>query len=909
MSKDLHVVPKLPLPAGQSWNKSASCLTLSKSDIVTLSIADLDDYINSLYSRPKPFTAVKEEVYKNMTRDSKDAYKKKYDQYYEAEDAYKENVAKERDKLRWAWQVVHKGINPDKIKHNNSFSFGISSKNEKQLVFPKLLEGGGLTWLETFTDNNSPIGTPPHGMFIRAMGVPKIIAAEWRDHAGKLITEKIAFGSTVYLHIYTEALFGEKIEIQLQDDGYLNDTNLKPTPSKDGEPIQKLDPTASTRFVRLVDVHKFDKTTTPAAGAIVDALITVNGDEQISSGNVQKCVFPVFIERAWQYQSEANFTSGSNLSINPIIYHSKINEGKIIIEDCVLKVSKDGINMPGELTGNNPLVIGEPDEAGIPDEAKKIDFTFGVFIDGTLNNRYNTEARQAFEERTGKKATSQKIVKDSEEKKYRYEDESSYENDLSNPAILFKNYLTDEKNEKHPIFKIYTEGIGTLTTPDENGQLKDKDYKDDNTVGYALGTRSVFENTGIKAKVQSAVEAMAKEIIKVMNLNTDKTIGSLTVDVFGFSRGAAAARNFVHEITYPTYYATMGIRHPYCDQHGNPVSLQYFDRKKPLPSNGHLGYLLTEANQKFDKLDIRFAGIYDTVPHHGAKQADDIVDLGLNSINKANYVVHLVAADEHRGNFNLAKISSVTKTSPESGKKGGIELYLPGVHCDVGGSYVEGMPENKKRIDASFSYQELKNLKMELVEQGWFNKEELIIEDGNWREINDTNFQTVITKMVLNSKRKYLSNQYSFIPLHMMVEFCEIKGALIKQKIFTDFKFEKNKIRGNVEFLNKIKKRLFEYAFEGGVLYEYQEAEKFRQPDVMYAPEQSHQVLQEYRERQIAGQKELDEAAYKKNKNIKILRNHYLHWNSVYGSAGIIDVVSQPHSPNKENGKRKRTEQ
>lgn len=909
MSKDLHLVPKLPLAPGQSWNKGASCLTLAKAGKFTVTIENIDHYIDSMYSKPKPFTPVKEEVYNNMTYDSKHEYKRKFEEYNKAEDAYEKNIADERAKLQWAWQIVHKGIDPAKITHNNSFSLGISATNEKQITFPKLLEGGGLTWLEIFTEKNPPLGKPPHGMFMRATGKPEIIAAEWRDYAGTIITEEIAFGSTVYLHIYTQALFGEKIEIQLQDDGYINDTDLKPTPSKDGQPIQKLDPTASTRFVRLVDVHKFNKTTTPVAGAIVDALITVNGDEQISSGNVQKCVFPVFIERAWQYQSAANFTSGSNLSINPIVYHSKIKEGKKIIDNCVLKVSQDGVLKKGELTGNNPLMLGEPDKGDAPEDQKKIDFTFGVFIDGTLNNMYNTEARQAFEKRLGKKVTSQDIVDEKNEKKYRFEDESSYENDLSNPAILFKNYLTDEENEKHPIFKIYTEGIGTLTAPDEKGELNDKDYKDDNTVGYAIGTRSLFENTGIKAKVRSAVEAMAKKIIEVMNYNTDKAIGTITIDVFGFSRGAAAARNFVHEITYPSYYASAGIKSAYCDQHGYAVSQEYFERKKPLPTNGHLGYLLTGANQKFDKLDIRFAGIYDTVPHHGAKQANDIEDLGLNSINKAQYVVHLVAADEHRGNFNLAKISSVTKTSPDSGKKGGIELYLPGVHCDVGGSYIEGMPENKNRIDASFSYQELKKLKIELVKQGWFTNKELIIEDGNWREITDANFETVITKMALNSKRKYLSNQYSFIPLHMMVKFCEIKEVCFKDKIFSEYTFKENKIDENVNFLNKIKERLDQYAFKGGTIYKFEEAEKFRQPDVVYAPEQSHQVLQEYHERQIKGQQVLDEAASKKNKDIKILRNHYLHWNSVYGSAGFIDVVSQPHAPNKENGKRKRTEQ
>jgi len=47
----------------------------------------------------------------------------------------------------------------------------------------------------------------------------------------------------------------------------------------------------------------------------------------------------------------------------------------------------------------------------------------------------------------------------------------------------------------------------------------------------------------------------------------------------------------------------------------------------------------------------------------------------------------------------LADISSVAKTSPDSGKKGGIELSFPGVHSDVGGSYVDGAPNISYKIN------------------------------------------------------------------------------------------------------------------------------------------------------------------------------------------------------------------
>jgi len=337
-------------------------------------------------------------------------------------------------------------------------------------------------------------------------------------------------------------------------------------------------------------------------------------------------------------------------------------------------------------------------------------------------------------------------------------------------------------------------------------------------------------------------------------------------------------------------------------------SNKYKQENPLLLKKGHLEYLLTEANKTFNRLVIQFAGLYDTVPHQGFHQSNDVKDLGLNSINQADYVVHLVADDEHRLNFSLVNISSVKKVSPDSGEKGGIELYLPEVHCDVGGSYVEGRPENNKRIDAFFSYQKLKELKQELIAQGWFKNHELTMYD-NYQEITDKNYHEAKTKVILNSTREYLSNQYSFIPLHIMVDFCLKKqvpiddSTVLKNYNFRDIKA----ILENIKFLNNIETKLHKYAFEGGEKYVFEEPQTFTQPDIVYDPQHATKALQEYEERQITGQKQLDEAIALKNKDIKFLRNNYLHWNSVYGQDDVVDEIAQPHKPNiDENGKRKR---
>jgi len=86
-------------------------------------------------------------------------------------------------------------------------------------------------------------------------------------------------------------------------------------------------------------------------------------------------------------------------------------------------------------------------------------------------------------------------------------------------------------------------------------------------------------------------------------------------------------------------------------------------------------------------IGIHFAGLFDTVSSHGPSFSNDTRTLKLDTIRKAKQVVHLVAAEEHRKNFSLTDIAS-------TGNKGR-ELFLPGVHSDIGGGYREGASEDQ----------------------------------------------------------------------------------------------------------------------------------------------------------------------------------------------------------------------
>ncbi|MEO8254900.1 MAG: hypothetical protein ABI554_11000, partial [Flavobacterium sp.] len=408
MSKSLHIKPREPFAKSEKWNSATGCLTLAKAGAFTVEIQELKGFLDDVkHPKPDHVQRLKEEDFDKLSSWDKSTYKANMKVYDKQELFYEHSVQQIRNGVQWCWQVVGKGLAGKAMEHNESFSYGMPRDFLRQIRFPKLLEGGGLAWLEIFTENDLATGKRPHGIFVNATGTPKIIAAEWRDHTGNIITEDITFGSTVYLHIYTEALYYQNIDIQLVDDGWFTNTDLTPTPSdEDGDPIQK-------------------------------------------------CVFPIFIEHAWQFQAKGDFKSGNSLSIKPIVHHSKIENQEKKLNDCILKISVNGALKKGELTGNNPLLLGETEKGGAPEEQKKIDFTFGVFIDGTNNNRYDTIARTDWEEnRIGRKATDDKpftseehlkvyakrkddlTKKDMEQYKY---SEGSYENDLSNVAILFDN--------------------------------------------------------------------------------------------------------------------------------------------------------------------------------------------------------------------------------------------------------------------------------------------------------------------------------------------------------------------------------------------------------------------------------------------------------------------------------------
>jgi Uncharacterized alpha/beta hydrolase domain (DUF2235) len=439
---------------------------------------------------------------------------------------------------------------------------------------------------------------------------------------------------------------------------------------------------------------------------------------------------------------------------------------------------------------------------------KVVDITLGIFFDGTLNNKTNTD------EGTKQTAAFKKNG-------YSKKSDTSYYNDRTNVARLWE-HLKDDK-------KIYIEGIGT------------EDRKEDSTMGYGFGTGP----TGVRGKVRIGCEKIVEKAMAEKNAKGAEKIGTITLDVYGFSRGAAAARNFVYEISKAKYNA-MVFTDPESGYTFKSDSDDFSTDKDVLPKRGHLGLKLEEKGLEVDLVKIRFLGIFDTVSSYSknfsvSPDFNDIEELSLNKIGHAKSVVHYIAADEHRQNF------AITPTPV------GVEKTFPGVHSDVGGSYYDGVEVVEELETTWTNSRKLDPFKKKLINEGWYKEEQLKITGGNFY-------------FALQGTRD-LKKSYSFIPLHFMAE-----AGISHEVPFNKGTLELSYKMSDNPLLVRVKARLRDYVFGNKGQYLYKDQELL---DKEYTNQTSSEKIAAYN-------KELGE-----QKDLKELRNIYLHWSAKREGIGL----------------------
>ncbi|MBF7997516.1 T6SS phospholipase effector Tle1-like catalytic domain-containing protein [Rahnella laticis] len=283
---------------------------------------------------------------------------------------------------------------------------------------------------------------------------------------------------------------------------------------------------------------------------------------------------------------------------------------------------------------------------------REITLTMGVFFDGTGNNALNTQNNlKAYtaghydlndpeaESILAKCARENFGISGSSATSY-----TGYYTNIHWLSVLYKQAIS--AGDSTAQVAIYIDGIGTAAG------------KPDSKLAQGFG----ISDTGVVAKTDKAVarlgDVLIQSIIAIRGQLTgdDLVIKSLLFDIFGFSRGAAAARHFANRI-----------------QSGDPAIIGAI---RPIMTG------ITFNGSPSGK--TRFIGIFDTVAAIGTlvnglnPHSADTGGLKLTlRPGVAEKVFHITAANECRFNFAL---NSVKPAWPE--------LALPGVHSDIGGGYL-----------------------------------------------------------------------------------------------------------------------------------------------------------------------------------------------------------------------------
>ncbi|MEG0186557.1 MAG: DUF2235 domain-containing protein [Stenotrophomonas sp.] len=253
----------------------------------------------------------------------------------------------------------------------------------------------------------------------------------------------------------------------------------------------------------------------------------------------------------------------------------------------------------------------------------------GLFFDGTRNNAHNL-ARGRPQSPRPRPA----LLRADDDSTYQSRLTSSYDNGMTNIARLHQLYpdSRDAAGEA-PSLAIYVEGVGT------------RDDAEDDLLGLAFGTGA----SGVRAKVQRALHELLPVALARLAANWHSPLHGVQLDLFGFSRGAAAARDVANQLQgWDTAHWRLLL-----SQAGLSCATD-FAPVRPL---------------------LRFIGVFDTVVAVNGRRADEQPRIALPA-GIAGSVLQLSARDEHRQHYPLTTVAPAHA-----------EIALPGVHANIGGGY------------------------------------------------------------------------------------------------------------------------------------------------------------------------------------------------------------------------------
>ncbi|WP_421180618.1 T6SS phospholipase effector Tle1-like catalytic domain-containing protein [Aeromonas enteropelogenes] len=396
----------------------------------------------------------------------------------------------------------------------------------------------------------------------------------------------------------------------------------------------------------------------------------------------------------------------------------------------------------------------------------------GVFFDGTANNTYNAQQGLAQIEQWLNETCSDPAQRDKELQECKRSNlpaKDSAANDITNIGKLHDQYITDGQHGFTA--KVYISGIGTRDPVAGES-------RSDDTLTQGLDVDWLGEDTAIIGKVHTACES---DILKGIHRSLEEsgatiaTVGRIEFDVFGFSRGAAAARHFINVIDQRN-------DHPLVNAMATFEDVQLKD-----------GFDWTSR----EDVRIRFVGLFDTV----VSSYNPAVNVHIKP-DSVERVVHLTALDEVRANFPLTRVTDDAAGTIIPAHF--TEIALPGAHSDVGGGYYSRWSLRNPNSDVvltetvtashfasvergsvpdshSHAYRRAMAYAREAIDQGWAARLNPNLSKGAtppvntislmpysfWRSTAPDALRSVYVDVILS---RVVEGEYSRLPLHMMVE-------------------------------------------------------------------------------------------------------------------------------------------
>lgn len=406
----------------------------------------------------------------------------------------------------------------------------------------------------------------------------------------------------------------------------------------------------------------------------------------------------------------------------------------------------------------SPLGLEEEEEEMEEHTQQGITLRVGFFFDGTGDNAANVaRGEQCRANQFGYDAADERALLEYCPQ-HQMDPMSSYGRERTNIARLYDLYRNDAdrplgKTDREAALRVYVEGVGTKT------EQSDQQFPD-----MALGRG----DTGVIAKVELAASSFMAQLDLFLQSSPDLAISRIEVDVFGFSRGAAAARHFVNDL-----------------RRGASSLLAQGLRQGKAPLTESFAWSFGQDMQ------VNLIGLFDTVAAIGNLadgwdvNDDENGDLQLYlAPDSAKQVIHLVAGDEYRHNFSL-----------NSSQPNFAEIVLPGSHGDIGGNYPLEAEEKlfltqpfHDEVDNRLANEESLAWKQaSQALESWWQRGLIDLARPNgklyidWRQVRSTDSpgrRKVIYAQVKLDRR--VRGEYGRIPLRIMHALAQEAGAPFK---------------------------------------------------------------------------------------------------------------------------------